>query len=60
MILSDQQTIVVDTLLSTHRELTAVDLCEYEIYTLAIGGIVLKIKKQPNIFPIYYSFRRIY
>ena len=44
MEISKNQDIVIDTLLTTHRELTAVDLVDYKLHRMCAGGIVLTIK----------------
>lgn len=53
MRVSEKQDFVIDTLLATHRELTAVDLVDYKIYGLCKGGIVLTIKSGEY----FYSYK---
>lgn len=53
MKISEKQDFVIDTLLATHRELTAVDLVDYKIYGLCKGGIVLTIKSGEY----FYSYK---
>lgn len=50
---SKKQDFVIDTLLATHRELTAVNLVDYKIYGLCRGGIVLTIKSGEY----FYSYK---
>ena len=46
MKLSDKQNKTIGALLCTYRELAVVDLVDYEIHGMAMGGVVLTISKK--------------
>lgn len=51
--MSQAQFDAVDILLCTHRELTAVDLCDFEMWEMVKGGVYLKIKSGEY----FYSYK---